>query len=259
MNQSTIKERDPKGNIALQFEGTVLKIEFGHPQHNSLPTHLLRDLVKAFDQASNDQQVKVVILSSSGDRTFCAGASFQELVSIENEEQGLGFFSGFAQVINAMRRCAKFIIVKVQGKAVGGGVGLIAAADYAMAMDTAAIKLSELSIGIGPFVIAPAIERKIGLAGLSELSIDAQEFRSAAWAEQKGLYTHLFDSEKEMNKSIELLCENLSQYSIEAMSQWKATLWSGTDDWDELLAQRAAISGRLVLSPETKSQLASYR
>ena len=259
MNQPTQKEMHPEGQVSLRVEGAVMTIEFGHPRHNSLPSHLLQDLVTALDQASNDPKVKVVILSSSGDRTFCAGASFQELVSIENQAQGLEFFSGFARVINAMRRCAKFIIVQVQGKAVGGGLGLIAAADYALAMDTASVKLSELTIGIGPFVIAPAVERKIGLAALSELSIDAAEFRSAHWAEQKGLYAQVFTQRKDLNQAVAELSNRLSEYSIQAMSQWKSVLWSGTEDWDELLADRASISGRLVLSPETKAQLASYQ
>ena len=259
MNQPTQKEMHPEGQVSLRVEGAVMTIEFGHPRHNNLPSHLLQDLVTALDQASNDPKVKVVILLSSGDRTFCAGASFQELVSIENQAQGLEFFSGFARVINAMRRCTKFIIVQVQGKAVGGGVGLIAAADYALAVDTASVKLSELTIGIGPFVIAPAVERKIGLAALSELSIDAAEFRSAHWAEQKGLYAQVFTQRQDLDQAVAELSNRLSEYSSQAMSQWKSVLWSGTEDWDELLADRASISGRLVLSPQTKAQLVSYQ
>jgi methylglutaconyl-CoA hydratase len=236
-----------------------MTIEFGHPAHNSLPAYLLDELVQAIDQASDDDAVKVVVLRSFGERSFCAGASFQELIAIENEAQGLAFFSGFARVINAMRRCKKLIIARVQGKAVGGGVGIIAAADYALAMETAAVKLSELTIGIGPFVIAPAVSRKIGVAGLSALSIDAQGFRSARWAESKGLYTQVFDSVKAMDNSLADLCKDLSAYNIEAMRNLKAVLWAGTEHWDDLLLERAAMSGRLVLSPETKSQLAPYK
>ncbi len=165
-----------QGHVLSHRQDAVMTIEFGHPAHNSLPAYLLDELVQAIDQASDDDAVKVVVLRSFGERSFCAGASFQELIAIENEAQGLTFFSGFARVINAMRRCQKLIIARVQGKAVGGGVGIIAAADYALAMETAAVKLSELTIGIGPFVIAPAVSRKIGVAGLSALSIDAQGF-----------------------------------------------------------------------------------
>ena len=248
-----------KGHVVSQRQNAVMTIEFGHPAHNSLPANLLEELVQAIDQASEDNEVKVVVLRSFGDRSFCAGASFQELIAIENETQGRAFFSGFARVINAMRRCKKLIIARVQGKAVGGGVGIIAAADYALAMETAAVKLSELTIGIGPFVIAPAIERKIGVAGLSALSIDAQGFRSARWAESKGLYTEVFDSVKVMDSSLADLCQDCSQYNIEAMRGLKSVLWEGTEHWDELLLTRAAMSGRLVLSPETKSQLAPYK
>ena len=248
-----------QGHVLSHRQDAVMTIEFGHPAHNSLPAYLLVELVQAIDQASDDDAVKVVVLRSFGERSFCAGASFQELIAIENEAQGLTFFSGFARVINAMRRCKKLIIARVQGKAVGGGVGIIAAADYALAMETAAVKLSELTIGIGPFVIAPAVSRKIGVAGLSALSIDAQGFRSARWAESKGLYTQVFDSVKAMDNSLADLCKDLSQYNIEAMRNIKAVLWEGTEHWDDLLIERAAMSGRLVLSPETKSQLAPYK
>ena len=248
-----------QGHVLSHRQDAVMTIEFGHPAHNSLPAYLLDELVQAIDQASDDDAVKVVVLRSFGERSFCAGASFQELIAIENEAQGLTFFSGFARVINAMRRCQKLIIARIQGKAVGGGVGIIAAADYALAMETAAVKLSELTIGIGPFVIAPAVSRKIGVAGLSALSIDAQGFRSARWAESKGLYTQVFDSVKAMDNSLADLCKDLSQYNIEAMRNIKAVLWEGTEHWDDLLIERAAMSGRLVLSPETKSQLAPYK
>lgn len=248
-----------KGHVLSHRQNAVMTIEFGHPAHNSLPAYLLDKLVEAIDAASDDVGVKVVVIRSFGDRSFCAGASFQELIAIENEAQGKVFFSGFARVINAMRRCKKLIIARVQGKAVGGGVGIIAAADYALAMETAGVKLSELTIGIGPFVIAPAVVRKIGVAGLSALSIDAQGFRSARWAESKGLYTQVFDSIKSMDNSLNDLCNDLAQYNVEAMHALKSVLWEGTEHWDELLLERAAMSGRLVLSPETKSQLAPYK
>ena len=248
-----------KGHVLTHRQDAVMTIEFGHPAHNSLPAHLLDELVQAIDCASEDAEIKVVVLRSFGERSFCAGASFQELNDIENEFQGQAFFSGFARVINAMRRCKKFIIARVQGKAVGGGVGIIAAADYALAMESAAIKLSELTIGIGPFVIAPAVARKIGVAGFSALSIDAQGFRSARWGESKGLYTQVFDSVKAMDSSLNNLCADISQYNIDAIHALKSVLWEGTEHWDELLKERAAMSGRLVLSPETKSQLAPYK
>lgn len=248
-----------KGHVLSHNLDGVKTIEFGHPAHNSLPSYLLDQLVQSIDHASEDPEVKVVILRSHGERSFCAGASFQELIAIEDETQGLAFFSGFARVINAMRRCKKFIIARVHGKAVGGGVGIIAAADYAVAVASAAVKLSELTIGIGPFVIAPAVARKIGVANLSALSIDAQGFRSARWGESKGLYTQVFDTVKAMDLGLDQLCSDLKQYNIEAMSALKSVLWSGTEHWEELLLERAALSGRLVLSPETKAQLASYK
>lgn len=230
-------------------------IEFFHPSHNSLPSHLLTELARAITIAGEDDNIKVIILQSGGDRTFCAGASFEELMDIEDEEKGKEFFSGFANVINAMRKCPKFILGRVQGKAVGGGVGLASATDYCMATKYAEIKLSELNLGIGPFVVGPAVQRKIGVSAMSQIAMDANSFYSAEWAMQKGLYTKVFDSVSELDEAVLAFAENLSAYSHKAMTEMKTMFWRGTEDWDMLLIQRAKISGRLVMSEYTKDKL----
>lgn len=234
-------------------------IEFFHPAHNSLPGHLLAELARTITIAGEDENVKVIVLQSGGDRTFCAGASFEELVDIANEESGKEFFSGFANVINAMRKNPKFIIGRIQGKAVGGGVGLASATDYCMATKYAEIKLSELNIGIGPFVVGPAIQRKIGLSAMSQIAMDTDSFYSAEWAKQKGLYTKVFNSIQELDIAVIEFAEKLSTYNPKAMHELKTMLWRGTEDWDMLLMQRAKISGRLVLSDFTKDKLSDYR
>lgn len=234
-------------------------IEFFHPSHNSLPSILLTELSRAITNAGEDENIKVIVLQSGGDRTFCAGASFEELIDIENEEAGREFFLGFANVINAMRKCPKFIIGRVQGKAIGGGVGLASATDYCMATKYADIKLSELNLGIGPFVVGPAVQRKIGLSAMSQIAMDANSFYSSEWAMQKGLYTKVFDTVSELDASIESFAENLCTYNPKAMLEMKTMFWRGTEDWDMLLIQRAKISGRLVLSEFTKDKLRDYR
>ena len=234
-------------------------IEFFHPTHNSLPSHLLSELARAITIAGEDENVKVIILQSGGDRTFCAGASFEELVDIENEESGKEFFSGFANVINAMRKNPKLIIGRVQGKAVGGGVGLASATDCCMATKFAEIKLSELNVGIGPFVVGPAIQRKIGLSAMSQIAMDANSFYSAEWAMEKGLFAKVFDSISELDEAILAFAEQLCTYNPKAMTEMKTMFWRGTEDWDMLLMQRAKISGRLVLSEFTKDKLREYR
>ena len=234
-------------------------IEFFHPAHNSLPSHLLSELARAITIAGEDENIKVIVLQSGGDRTFCAGASFEELVDIENEESGKEFFSGFANVINAMRKNPKLIIGRVQGKAVGGGVGLASATDYCMATKYAEIKLSELNLGIGPFVVGPAIQRKIGLSTMSQIAMDANSFYSAEWALDKGLFAKVFDSISELDEAILAFAEQLCTYNPKAMTEMKTMFWRGTEDWDMLLMQRAKISGRLVLSEFTKDKLREYR
>lgn len=233
-------------------------IEFFHPAHNSLPSNLLSELARTISSAGEDENIKVIVLQSGGDRTFCAGASFDELVAIENEESGKEFFSGFANVINAMRKCPKFIIGRIQGKAVGGGIGLASATDYCMATKYAEIKLSELNIGIGPFVVGPAVQRKLGLSAMSQIAMDANSFYTAEWAMQKGLYTKIFDSVSELDKAVNAFAENLCTYNPKAMTEMKTMFWRGTEDWDMLLIQRAKISGRLVLSDFTKQKLKSF-
>lgn len=234
-------------------------IEFFHPSHNSLPATLLSELSRAIINAGEDDSVKIIVLQSGGDRTFCAGASFEELVDIENEESGREFFIGFANVINAMRKCPKFIIGRVQGKAIGGGVGLASATDFCMATKYAEIKLSELNLGIGPFVVGPAVQRKMGLSAMSQIAMDANTFYSADWAMQKGLYAKVFDSVSELDEAVEVFAENLCTYNPKAMIEMKTMFWRGTEDWDMLLTQRAKISGRLVLSDFTKDKLRDYK
>ena len=245
--------------VKLNIINEVGYIEFFHPAHNSLPGDVLAELAQTITNAGNNDKIKVIVLKSGGDRTFCAGASFKELISINDEATGKVFFSGFANVINAMRKCPKFIIGRIQGKTVGGGVGLAASTDYCMASKFASIKLSELNIGIGPFVVGPAIERKMGLSAMSQIAIDANTFYPAEWAKQKGLFTHVYESTEILDEAVKTTAEHLCTYNTEAMLEMKKVFWKGTDDWDDLLAERAAISGRLVLSEFTKEKLKGFK
>ena len=244
--------------VKQNIENGIATIEFFHPAHNSLPGDLLSKLANTITEAGENEGVRVVVLKSGGERTFCAGASFNELININDAETGKIFFSGFANVINAMRKCPKFIIGRIQGKTVGGGVGVASATDFCMATKFAAIKLSELNVGIGPFVVGPAVERKLGLSGMSQIAIDANTFYEAEWAKQKGLYNQVYDSVEELDEAVQKFAENLCNYNPEAMEEMKKVFWSGTEDWDELLAERAVISGRLVLSDFTKETLKRF-
>lgn len=245
--------------VKLDIINQVGYIEFFHPAHNSLPGDLLTKLAQTITEAGNNKVIKVLVLKSGGERTFCAGASFKELININDDATGKIFFSGFANVINAMRKCPKFIIGRIQGKTVGGGVGLAASTDYCMATQYAAIKLSELNIGIGPFVVGPAIERKMGLSAMSQIAIDANSFYPAEWAKQKGLFTQVYDSTEELDEAVKEFTENLCTYNVEAMKEMKSIFWQGTEDWDALLADRAAISGHLVLSEFTREKLKGFK
>lgn len=247
------------GTISVSIEHNIATLSFYHPASNSLPTNLLNQLAVSFKQLDQDEKVRVIILKSEKETTFCAGASFDELLSIKNEKEGLLFFSGFAKVINAMRTCSKLIIGRAQGKAVGGGVGLLAATDYCFATEQAAIKLSEFTIGIGPFVIAPAVERKMGKAALSELAINATQWHNAYWAKEKGLFARIFDTTEAMDKEIEILALKLATYNPEAILHMKQILWDGTEHWEQLLFERAAVSGKLVLSKFTKQALMKFK
>ena len=244
--------------VKQEINNGIATIEFFHPAQNSLPGDLLASLADTITKAGNNEEIKVIILKSGGDRTFCAGASFNELININDAQTGKIFFSGFANVINAMRKCPKFIIGRIQGKTVGGGVGVASATDYCMATKFAAIKLSELNVGIGPFVVGPAVERKLGLSAMSQIAIDANTFYEASWAQQKGLYNQIYDSVEELDEAVQKFAENLCHYNPEAMKEMKRVFWSGTEDWDKLLAERAVISGRLVLSDFTKETLKRF-
>jgi methylglutaconyl-CoA hydratase len=224
-----------------------------------LPGKILEELAKEIHFAGTHAETKVIILKSAGDKSFCAGASFDELVQIQTEAEGQKFFSGFAHVINAMRKCPKFIIGRIQGKCVGGGVGIAAAADYAIAVEGADIKLSELAVGIGPFVVGPAVERKIGASAFSALAIDASLWRNSEWAKRKGLYAEVHQSIENMDESVHRLANTLAHSSPQAMAEMKKMFWKATEHWDELLKERAAISGKLVLSDFTKQAIEKFK
>lgn len=247
------------GSLYTRIENKIATIEFGHPASNSFPSELLERLRMEFQNLSEDESVNLIILKSEGEKAFCAGASFDELMEIDTMQKGKLFFSGFANVINAMRNCKKLIVGRIQGKTVGGGVGLAAACDYTMATEAAAIKLSELSIGIGPFVISPAVERKMGVAALAELTLAAHEWRNAYWAQEKGLYARVFESVKDLDKEIAIFTEKLASYNPEALFEMKKILWENTESWENLLQERAAISGELVLSDFTKNALEKFK
>lgn len=237
----------------------ITSIEFYHPQSNSLPSSILKDLAAAITHAGNDPNTLVIVLRSGGEKVFCSGASFDELSAITTESEGLAFFSGFANVINAMRTSPKFIIGRIHGKCVGGGVGLAAAVDYAIAVETADVRLSELAIGIGPFVVGPAVERKIGVSAFSQLAIDASMWRNAQWAGRKGLFAEVYGSKEDLDEAVGKLAFNLSHFSPDAMREMKKILWKGTDDWDRLLPERAGISGRLVLSDFARKAIEKFK
>ena len=247
------------GSVTSEIKKGICTITFSHPAHNSLPGNLLADLTKAVTEAGQNDECQLIILRSGGDRTFCAGASFDELIAIENATTGKAFFMGFANVINACRTCPKLIIGRIQGKAVGGGVGLASATDYCFATKYAAIKLSELAVGIGPFVVGPAVERKMGLAAFSQLAINARQWQNAYWARDHGLYAEVFDSIEQMDEAIDQLSQDLMKSNPEAKSSLKSIFWDGTHHWGELLEKRAEKSGNLVLSPFSKSAIASFK
>lgn len=248
-----------QGYVTSHNEHGITTIEFFHPQSNSLPAKILEELAREIHSAGNDDDTKIIILRSGGNGAFCAGASFDELAAIKNEAEGLKFFSGFAHVINAMRKCKKLIIGRIQGKCVGGGVGLAATVDYAIAVDKAEIKLSELAMGIGPFVVGPAIEKKIGLSAFSQLAVDAHLWRNAEWAKHKGLFAEVHSSIDNMDESIYRLANSLAHSNPNAMQEMKKIFWKGTEHWDELLKERAAISGKLVLSDYSKSAINKFK
>ncbi|HEY8403418.1 MAG TPA: enoyl-CoA hydratase/isomerase family protein, partial [Flavobacteriales bacterium] len=247
------------GTVNSSTHNGITTITFFHPQSNSLPGALLTELGDTITKAGQDEATKVIILRSEGEKAFCAGASFDELIAINDFETGKKFFSGFAYVINAMRTCGKLVIGRVQNKAVGGGVGLASAVDYCFATTKASIKLSELAVGIGPFVVGPAVERKIGVSAMSQLAINATEWQSALWAKEKGLYAEVFETEEEMDKAIQTLAEKLAASNPEAMSELKKIFWQGTENWDTLLTERAGISGRLVLSDFTRNAINKFK
>lgn len=248
-----------EGYVKSETHHHITTIEFFHPQGNSLPGKILDELAKEIHFAGTHAETKVIVLKSYGEKAFCGGASFDELVAVKTQEEGLKFFTGFVNVINAIRKCPKFVIARVHGKCVGGGVGLVAAADYAIAVEGADVRLSELNVGFGPFIVGAAIERKIGISAFSTLAIDAAGWRNSDWAKRKGLYSELHTDIDNLDEAVSRLANTLAHSSAEAMAEMKKMFWKGTEDWDDLLKQRAAISSKLVLSDYTKTAIENFK
>ena len=247
------------GTIETIINGNIATLLFFHPSSNSFPSTLLQQLTDEINALSKNDSVSIIILKSAGTGAFCAGASFDELLSVSNYEEGSRFFSGFANVINAMRKCPKLIIGRIHGKAVGGGVGLASACDYSFATTKSEIKLSEIAIGIGPFVIEPAVSRKIGKMAMSEMTLNPTAWKTSKWAFEKGLFSEVFETIEELDIRLEEYTNELSSYNPDALLEMKKVLWEGTSHWDSLLYERAAISGRLVLSDFTKNALEKFK
>ncbi len=250
---------DPRtdGEVVVQVRDAIATVTFGHPRSNSLPSALLRTLAQQITDVSANADVKVIVLRSSGDKAFCAGASFDEMKAVNDAASGQEFFSGFAKVILAMTRAPQFVVTRVQGKVTGGGVGLVAASDYVFAVEGASIKLSELAVGLGPFVIGPVVERKVGRGPFAAMSVDA-DWRDASWAERHGLYARVFRTVAEMDPALDTLLAFLAAANPEAIRQFKRVLWADTEDWPGMLEQRAAISGTLALSEHTRAAIARF-
>jgi methylglutaconyl-CoA hydratase len=246
------------GRVDLQVAEGVATVTFHHPKGNSLPGALLERLAASVRDASTNAAVRVIVLRSEGEGTFCAGASFDELTAIDSPEAGTAFFSGFAKVILAMIRAPQFVLVRVQGKTAGGGVGLVAASDYAFAVRGASAKLSELAIGIGPFVVGPCIERKVGLAAYSTMTVDA-DWHDAEWCAQHGLYAQLCDTAPDLDAALAARARTLATSNPDAVQRLKRIFWAGTEDWERLLHERATMSGTLVLSDFTRAAIAKFR
>jgi len=247
-----------EGFVKSEIKNKIATITFYHPKSNSLPSGLLKEMTEKFYQLSDDKNVSVIILKSEGEKTFCAGASFDELLLIDNYEIGKEFFMGFARLINSMRKCKKIIVGRIHGKVVGGGVGLVSTCDYNLALNTASIRLSELSLGVGPFVVGPPIERKIGKEAFVEMSLDC-EWRSALWAKNNGFYNNIFESIDELDSNLNSYVLQLSERNPQALSKLKRIFWEGTEHWNELLEQRAENSGKLVLSDFTKKIIKEFK
>ena len=248
-----------EGSLYTRLNGGLAILEFGHPSSNSLNSERLSRLCKEIESLGANTEIALILIQSEGDRAFCAGASFDELLEISTPEQSTAFFNGFARLINSMRTCPIPIIGKVHGKAVGGGVGLIASCDYVMASDKASLRLSEIGLGIAPLVIAPAVERKAGVSGLAELALAPSEWKSAYWARERGLFSKVFESRSDLDKETEFFAADLASHSRDALMLMKRALWEGTEHWDDLLTSRAAMTGKLALSQTTQQTISAFK
>ena len=246
------------GFVTSEIKNNISEITFGTPKSNSLPGEILELLAKTILESGEDQNVKAILLKSEGEKAFCAGASFDELLEIEELEKSKIFFGGFAKVLNAIRSCGKLVIARVQGKTTGGGVGIACAADYCFATKDAAMALTELNLGIGPFVIGPYVERKLGKSAYAAMSIDA-DFRSADWCEKHDVYHSVSENIQMMDEEIDKFLEKLSTRSSDALALIKKVSWEGTEHFEQLMPERILMSASLILEDSAKENIGKIK
>ena len=240
--------------VNAQVLNQISHIEFGTSKSNSLPGEILELLAQTILSEAAKVDVKAIVLKSSGEKAFCAGASFDELLQIDELEISKKFFGGFAKVLNAMRTCGKLVIVRVQGKTTGGGVGIACGADYCFATKDSSLALTELNLGIGPFVIGPYVERKIGKSEFTAMAIDA-DFRSAQWAERNHIYHVVSDSIEEMDEKLTVFLDTLASRSADALALLKKVSWEGSEHFEKLMPERIQMSASLILEDSAKENI----
>jgi methylglutaconyl-CoA hydratase len=242
------------GFINYNIKDSVLHLEFGHPLGNSLPSNLLSGLKNSITTASTDDSIKVILLKSSGN-SFCGGASFNELVKIDNLEDATEFFMGFANLMLAIKECPKPVVAKVHGKSVGGGLGIIAASDWAIGTEKSSIRLSEISIGIGPFTIGPVLVRKIGVGNFQRLSLSA-DWIDSNWGLNSGLFQEICNSDA-LETVTESRIEHFKKLDPISFAENKKLMWSFSDITEDSLRVKASNVSKLLLNQNTQSILKS--
>jgi enoyl-CoA hydratase/carnithine racemase len=218
-------------------EGRVLHLTLNRPEkRNALDAALCRALVEAIDHASRDHSIGAVLVSANG-KAFCAGMDLNEIATGEATHQ---INAVQEQLFTIVARVEKPIVAAVQGAALGGGTGLVANCHVAVASPEATFGLTEIRIGLWPFLVFRAISAALGERRTIELALTGRIF-PASEALQLGLIHHVADDPLaragEIARGLAEACPTAIQSGLSFLQQVRGLGWDKAGDVARLVRE----------------------
>jgi methylglutaconyl-CoA hydratase len=210
--------------LHITHTGPLLTITLTRPEvRNAFNEEVIAELTEAFLTASNRPDIRAVVMAAQGP-AFCAGADLNWIrrMADYSRAENLADAGRLADMLQAIYTCSKPTVARIQGDVYAGGVGLVAACDMAVAVDSAGFCLSEVKLGLVPATISPYVVRAMGARAAQRYCLTAERF-SAAEAHRIGLVHEVVDA-TQLDDKLDELVKALVSASPNAVRNCKALL-----------------------------------